>query len=283
MTGSVDEGNAEIGELAALFEKHFHVDLGNVYHAFGRLRGQQNPTAFLDEMKERLLKKMRDMDSREQVGNGAAGHGKGASEGLERAFRTLFFTPFRSFLPPGTAARAKMRPEKNLCQGADIVAGKTGESGDICGRNLKMSTTMEIMTIESNAYRLLVEKIEKITAYVEESRNREETERKRKEEAESPATKGRKADPKWMTHKEVCEALDISHRTLQRYRQKNIVPYSMIGRQIRYPRQAVESLRERWMVETPAAKIDRMIAEHPLHNRKNGSYGKKGRSAGKNQ
>ena len=46
---------------------------------------------------------------------------------------------------------------------------------------------MEIMTIESNAYRLLVEKIEKITAYVEESRNREETERKRKEEAESPA------------------------------------------------------------------------------------------------
>ena len=64
VTGSVDEGNAEIGELAALFEKHFHVDLGNVYHAFGRLRGQQNPTAFLDEMKERLLKKMRDMDSR---------------------------------------------------------------------------------------------------------------------------------------------------------------------------------------------------------------------------
>ena len=55
--GSVDNGNAEIGELAALFEKHFHVDLGNVYHAFGRLRGQQNPTAFLDEMKERLLKR----------------------------------------------------------------------------------------------------------------------------------------------------------------------------------------------------------------------------------
>lgn len=40
------------------------VDLGNVYHAFGRLRGQQNPTAFLDEMKEKLLKKMRDMDSK---------------------------------------------------------------------------------------------------------------------------------------------------------------------------------------------------------------------------
>ena len=84
-------------------------------------------------------------------------------------------------------------------------------------------------------------------------------------------------------NQDLCMLLQISKRTLQRYRQKNIVPYSMIGRQIRYPRQAVESLRERWMVETPAAKIDRMIAEHPLHNRKNGSYGKKGRSAGKNQ
>ena len=30
-------------------------------------------------------------------------------------------------------------------------------------------------------------------------------------------------------------------------------------------------------------QIDRMIAEHPLHNRKNGSYGKKGRDTGKNQ
>ena len=109
-----------------------------------------------------------------------------------------------------------MRPEKNLCQGADIVAGKTGKSGDICGRNLKMSTTMEIMTIESNAYRLLVEKIEKITAYVEESRNREETERKRKEEAESPATKGRKADPKWMTQDRKSTRLNSSHITRSR-------------------------------------------------------------------
>ena len=171
-----------------------------------------------------------------------------------------------------------MRPEKKSLP----RCWYSGRKNRRIGRHLRQKPKNEYDN-GNNDYRLLVEKIEKITAYVEESRNREETERKRKEEAESPVTKGRKADPKWMTHKEVCEALDISHRTLQRYRQKNIVPYSMIGRQIRYPRQAVESLRERWMVETPAAKIDRMIAEHPLHNRKNGSYGKKGRSAGKNQ
>lgn len=107
-----------------------------------------------------------------------------------------------------------------------MVAGKTGESGDICGRNLKKSTTMEIMTIESNAYRLLVEKIEKITAYVEESRNREETERKRKEEAESPAAKGRKADPKWMTHKEVWCARCWTSAT---------APCNATGRSISFP------------------------------------------------
>lgn len=64
VTGSVDEDNAEIGELAALLEKYFRVDLGDAYCAFGRLWEQQNPTAFLDEMKERPLKKMRDADSR---------------------------------------------------------------------------------------------------------------------------------------------------------------------------------------------------------------------------
>ena len=57
----------------------------------------------------------------------------------------------------------------------------------------------------------------------------------------------------------------------------------MIERQIRYPRRAVESLRERWMVETPADKIDRMIAGHPLRNRKSNSYGKKGRDTGKDE
>ena len=163
------------------------------------------------------------------------------------------------------------------------MAGKTNEQGDICGRNLKNITNMEAMSIESNAYRLLVEKIEKIAAYVEASGEREETERKRKEEAERGMTGGGKTDPKWMTHKEVCETLGISPRTLQRYRQKHIIPYSMIERQIRYPRQAVESLRERWIVETPADKIDRMIAGHPLRNRKSNSYGKKGRDTGKDE
>ena len=75
--------------------------------------------------------------------------------------------------------------------------------------------------------------------YVEESRNREETERKRKEEAESPATKGRKADPKWMTHKEVCEALDISHRTLQRYRSTGALPYKTLGKKTYYSEEDV--------------------------------------------
>lgn len=72
---------------------------------------------------------------------------------------------------------------------------------------------MKVTTIEGNAYRLLVKKIERVTAYMEESQNREETEHERKEETEDPVTKGRKAGPKWMMHREACEALDISHHT----------------------------------------------------------------------
>ena len=134
---------------------------------------------------------------------------------------------------------------------------------------------MEIMTIESNAYRLLVEKIEKITAYVEESRNREETERKRKEEAESPVTKGRKADPKWMTHKEVCEALDISHRTLQRYRDSGRIQFSKIGRNCLYRVSDIERALEAHSIDGTEEKPEGLRRQYLVRTGKSGNRQKK--------
>lgn len=134
--------------------------------------------------------------------------------------------------------------------------------------------------MDSRAYTLLMEKIEGIAAYVEESRKREEDERRRKADEEKQRTNGRKYDPKWMTAGEVCETLEVSPRTLSRYRQKGIVPYSMLEKQIRYPRKEIENIRERWMVETPAARIDRIIQSHPLHHRNRRAYGTKGRDTG---
>ena len=132
---------------------------------------------------------------------------------------------------------------------------------------------MEVITIESKAFAALVEKIDRIVAYVQASRQRE-LEQQGEEE-----NNHRKA----MQNGEVCEYLEISPRTLQRYRTNQILPFSICGKKIRYRRTDVEQFRERWMRETPATLIDRMVEAHPLHERKNKLYGKKRGNTGTNE
>ena len=61
--GSVDNGRVSIVELVMLFEQMFHIDLGDVYHTFISMRNRKNSrTAYLDQMKERLLKRMDETD-----------------------------------------------------------------------------------------------------------------------------------------------------------------------------------------------------------------------------
>ena len=71
---------------------------------------------------------------------------------------------------------------------------------------------MEIIAIESKAFATLVEKIEGIAAYVEASGTKE------REQWPVADKKGTRKAGLWMTGKEVCEQLEISPRTLQRYR-----------------------------------------------------------------
>ena len=136
---------------------------------------------------------------------------------------------------------------------------------------------MEVITIESKAFAALVEKIDGIAAYVEESRQRELDGQQGQEEKNSRTT------GKWMTGSEVCEYLEISPRTLQRYRTNRIIAFSICGKKIRYRRTDVEQFRERWMRETPDKQIDRMIEQHPLHERKYKLYGKKRGNTGKDE
>lgn len=135
---------------------------------------------------------------------------------------------------------------------------------------------MEVITIESKAFAALVEKIDGIAAYVEASRQKEAEQQGQEEKSR------RKAD-KWMTGEEVCENLEISARTLQRYRTNRIIPFSICGKKIRYRRTDVEQFRERWMRETPATLIDRMTEQHPLYQRKGNNYGKKRGNTGKDE
>ena len=136
---------------------------------------------------------------------------------------------------------------------------------------------MEVMTIESKAFAALVEKIDGIAAYVEESQQRKPDGQQGQEE------KNRRIADKWMTGGEVCEYLEISPRTLQRYRTNRIIAFSICGKKIRYRRADVEQFRERWMREIPGTQIDRMVESHPLHERKYKLYGKKRGNTGKDE
>ena len=136
---------------------------------------------------------------------------------------------------------------------------------------------MEVITIESKAFAALVEKIDEIAAYVEESRQKKPDGQQGQEE------KNRRIADKWMTGGEVCEYLEISPRTLQRYRTNRIIAFSICGKKIRYRRADVEQFRGRWMRETPDKQIDRMIEAHPVRERKYKLYGKKRGNTGKDE
>lgn len=55
---SVEGGNISLKELQSHFEQNFGVNLGNISKALAEMRLRNNPTPFLDSMKESLLKRM---------------------------------------------------------------------------------------------------------------------------------------------------------------------------------------------------------------------------------
>lgn len=154
---------------------------------------------------------------------------------------------------------------------------KTVEQADICNRKFNYQQIMEVITMESKAFAILMEKIDGIAAYVADSCPKEAEQQQGQEE------KIRRTAGKWMTGEEVCEHLEISPRTLQRYRTNRIIAFSICGKKIRYRRTDVEQFRERWMRETPDEQIDRMTQAHPLHERKYKLYGKKRGNTGKDE
>ena len=63
--GVYNNGNAEIKEIADCFGKLFQVDLGNYYHTFNEIRlRKKSRTQLLDQLKEKVVKKMDEMDER---------------------------------------------------------------------------------------------------------------------------------------------------------------------------------------------------------------------------
>ncbi len=63
--GAFNNGKTGIKEIAETFQKLFQIDLGNYYNVFNEIRlRKKNRTAFLDHIREKLIRKMDSLDEK---------------------------------------------------------------------------------------------------------------------------------------------------------------------------------------------------------------------------
>jgi hypothetical protein len=88
---------------------------------------------------------------------------------------------------------------------------------------------MEVITIDSEAYKILVRKIDRVYNYVKAQIEKEDL----------PALNPSEI---WIGNEEAAEILEISQRTLQRLRSNGEVTYSIRGGKTRYTLQEIQRL-----------------------------------------
>jgi len=86
---------------------------------------------------------------------------------------------------------------------------------------------MEVVTLESRAFQELISKIDELRVQFS----------KRLESASTVE--------KWLSVKEACLALKVSTRTLQAYRDNDILPYSKIGSKVYFKSSDINKLLEK--------------------------------------
>lgn len=116
---------------------------------------------------------------------------------------------------------------------------------------------MEIITMESTAYKELVEKIDRIAGYVRESER---------------SKKGDGADV-WLCNEEVMSLLGISRRTLQRLRDGGRIRYAIFRGACRYHFSEVARMVEESVVECNPQRLEDFKRNYLLRT---GSQRKKG-------
>lgn len=79
---------------------------------------------------------------------------------------------------------------------------------------------MDVITIESEAFKKLIKSVEELKAVVSENLNNQSS--------------GSLSKKNWLNKKEACQMLRISERTLQTYRKTGVIPFSRIQGKIYY-------------------------------------------------
>ncbi|WP_436414088.1 DNA-binding protein [Petrimonas sp.] len=105
---------------------------------------------------------------------------------------------------------------------------------------------MEVITIESSAYKDLLAKINSIAKFVIDRHT---------EETENP-------DEIWVDSYEVCTFLNISERTLQRLRSKGLVTYSIINGKSYYTIGEIKRILANKLIRRNEEALQKLIENH---------------------
>jgi hypothetical protein len=108
---------------------------------------------------------------------------------------------------------------------------------------------MEVITIESQAYRDLTAKIDTIAKFVADIKSKAEEE----------------PEDGWVDNYEVCTFLKISGRTLQRLRSSNSIRYSQIRGKIFYRISEIQRLLQDNVIRRSDEHLQDLIKNHQLH------------------
>ncbi len=108
---------------------------------------------------------------------------------------------------------------------------------------------MDVITIESEAYKDLVTKINAIAKFVVDHQNDDTTD----------------PDEMWVDSYEVCTFLKISERTLQRLRSNRVISYSIISGKSYYTIGEIKRLLNEKKIRSTDECMNDLIKNHQLH------------------
>lgn len=106
---------------------------------------------------------------------------------------------------------------------------------------------MEVITLESEAYKNIVEKIDSIANYVK---------------AQNNANGSDDQDNQWVDSYEVCTFLKISERTLQRLRTNRIISYSIVSGKTYYTIDEIKRVLKERLIKSTDEHLQDLIKGH---------------------
>lgn len=104
---------------------------------------------------------------------------------------------------------------------------------------------MEVITIDSKAYKELIEKIDSIAIYIKNTQNSSE-----------------ELDEVWVDSYEVCTFLRISERTLQRLRTNNLISYSILSSKTYYSIAEIKRILTERLVRSGDHALADLVKSH---------------------